>query len=85
MEGVSQEDLARDAAAIEQLMETVLMKEKQETEKAKVGRGVHVPTACCIRKIPHPLGRFKKARFPRQRGCQDPKAIFGTTSVFAGE
>lgn len=47
MEGVSQEDLARDAAAIEQLMETVLMKEKQETEKAKVGRGV--PTACCIR------------------------------------
>ncbi|CAB1101295.1 unnamed protein product [Ectocarpus sp. CCAP 1310/34] len=35
VEGVSQEDLARDAAAIEQLMEAVLLKEKQETEKAK--------------------------------------------------
>ncbi|CAN0011836.1 unnamed protein product, partial [Ectocarpus sp. 6 AP-2014] len=35
VEGVSQEDLARDAAAIEQLMEAVLTKEKQETEKAK--------------------------------------------------
>lgn len=33
LEGVSREDVARDAAAIEQLMEIVLQKEKDETEK----------------------------------------------------
>lgn len=61
MEGVSQEDLARDAAAIEQLMESVLLKEKQETEKAKVGRRVH--TYRMLPKIPHPQDRFLKLDF----------------------
>lgn len=36
MEGVSQEDLGRDAEAIEQLMESVLAVEKEEKEKTKV-------------------------------------------------
>lgn len=35
LEGVSREDVARDAEAIEQLMEIVLQKEKDETEKIK--------------------------------------------------
>lgn len=42
MEGVSQEDLGRDAEAIEQLMESVLAVEKKEKEKTKVG-----PFCCC--------------------------------------
>ncbi|CAM9239149.1 unnamed protein product [Pylaiella littoralis] len=36
IEGVSQVDLARDAEAIEQLMEIVLQKEKEDKEKSKV-------------------------------------------------
>lgn len=39
IEGVSQVDLARDAEAIEQLMEIVLQKEKEDKEKSKVGVG----------------------------------------------
>ena len=39
MEGVSKEDIARDAEAIGQLMEAVLTQEKDEKEKAKVGGG----------------------------------------------
>lgn len=35
LEGVAQDDVARDAEAIEQLMEIVLQKEKDDTEKAK--------------------------------------------------
>lgn len=38
LEGVSQEDVARDAEAIEQLMEITLRQEKDETKKAQVGR-----------------------------------------------
>ena len=36
MEGVSKEDIKRDAEAIGQLMEAVLSKEKQEKEQARV-------------------------------------------------
>lgn len=42
LEGVSQEDVARDAKAIEQLMEIILRKEKEETAAAKV-RKPHIP------------------------------------------
>ena len=39
MEGVSKEDIARDAEAIGQLMEAVLTQEKEKKEKAKVSTG----------------------------------------------